>query len=825
MTENPLPIPISTDDRSSIKDEEHVSTPASVSDEMAPIDVTVSLPPGVRVQITVEVLSSSSEPGGVIYGAPNHHGDINHRVVVHQLVQQPGGRSLATAQPAMLGDNLALRLRPLAVLLRQAWAYIKEFSHRQVYESGKFWFGLALSVYLLTRLIGLTQFPIYFFTDEAIQTMSAADLVRDSMQGPGGELLPTYFKNGVYYNLSLSVYLQVLPYLLFGKSVWVTRFTSVLVTLLAAVAVGLILRDFFRLRIWWSGTLLLTLAPAWFLHSRTAFETVIFVSLYAVLLYFYLQYRERSPRYIYHTIVAAGLAFYTYSPGQVVIAVTGLFLLISDFKYHWKNRVWLLKGLGVVVLLAIPYLRFRHGHPSAPLDHLRNLGSYWVGPLSLKEKIFQFAQEYLFGLSPGYWYLPNQHDLPRHIMKGYGHLSLLTLPFAILGLVEVLRNIRKSPYRLLLAALLAAPAGSALVGIGITRTLVFIIPATLLTALGLALSINWLEKELQIWWKKRTPTPNSTLAMAAVERPLPSLLSQAGLQVLLAILLIAWSFAMLRDALKNGPLWYSDYGLGGMQYGAKQMFQMAQEYLVEHPDTQMIVSPSWANGTDVVARFFLGDPLPVQMGSIEGYFYQHLPMNERMMFVMIPSEYEKVLTSSKFTDINVERTMKYPNGQEGFYFVRLRYADNIDEIMRQESEVRRQLQQAQIIENGMPATVFYSMLDMGNISDMFDGNRDSVLRTFEANPMVVEVDWETPRTVSGITAIVGSAEVKITVQLKQEKDSQPVQFEQQLKGTFEQPEVGFDFGQAVQARYARIEILDLHQTEPAHVHLWELYFR
>ncbi len=31
-------------------------------------------------------------------------------------------------------------------------------------------FLLGIAVYLLTRLIGLADFPIYFFTDEAIQT-------------------------------------------------------------------------------------------------------------------------------------------------------------------------------------------------------------------------------------------------------------------------------------------------------------------------------------------------------------------------------------------------------------------------------------------------------------------------------------------------------------------------------------------------------------------------------------------------------------------------------------------------------------------------------
>ena len=39
----------------------------------------------------------------------------------------------------------------------------------------------ALAVYLITRLVALDAFPIYFFTDEAVQTVLAADFLRDGL--------------------------------------------------------------------------------------------------------------------------------------------------------------------------------------------------------------------------------------------------------------------------------------------------------------------------------------------------------------------------------------------------------------------------------------------------------------------------------------------------------------------------------------------------------------------------------------------------------------------------------------------------------------------
>jgi len=78
-------------------------------------------------------------------------------------------------------------------------------------------FGLSVIVYLATRLIGLERFPIYFL-------------------------------NPYQYNLGTSVYSQVILYLLFGKSIFVTRVVPVLVSLVAALSVGLILKQIFKTR-------------------------------------------------------------------------------------------------------------------------------------------------------------------------------------------------------------------------------------------------------------------------------------------------------------------------------------------------------------------------------------------------------------------------------------------------------------------------------------------------------------------------------------------------------------------------------------------------
>ena len=656
-------------------------------------------------------------------------------------------------------------------------------------------FSLVLLVYLVTRLVGLAQFPIYFFTDEAIQTVQAADLVRDGFHNADHELLPTYFVNGGQYNLSLSVYLQVIPYIIFGKSVLATRGAAVMATLVGAVCIGLILKDIFKIRYWWIGTLILSITPAWLLHSRTAFESALMVSMYTGFLYFYLRYRYISPRNLYPAVVFGALAFYSYSGGQMVLLATALLLFFSDLRYHWQNRKTGLVGLGVLVVVALPYIRFLIAHGAANYNHLQILNSYWTEPLSLVEKIRQFCSFYLQGLNPAYWFLPNDQDLIRHLMSGYGHLLRLSFPFFLLGLVICVKNMRSASHRTFLIALLAAPTGAALVGIGITRLLVFVIPAVLMTSLGVWACLSWLEKRR---------IPGKALAFG------------------LFIPLVAFNIYMLRDALENGPLWYSNYGLGGMQYGANQVFTAAQDYEKQHPSTQIILSPSWANGTDVLARFFLPDPSPIILGSIQGYFYEHVPLDEKTLFIMIPQEYAAVEGSNKFTDIHVEKIIPYPDGSPGFYFVRLRYVADIDDILQAEKAARSKLQTGEVTIDDEQTNVNYSMLDMGQIQNAFDGNEDTLIRSFEANPLVIELVFPYVKTLTGITVRVGGVATEVTALVEVQGAANPAPYKTGVPQTPLPKDAIIDFGNSLQVQSIHLEIDSVNDSAPAHVHVWEI---
>lgn len=738
----------------------------------------------------------------------------------------------------------------------------------------------ALLIYVVTRLIGLNQFPIYFFVDEALQSQFAADLVANDFHDPNGVLFPPAFRNNEYFTLGMGVYMQVLPYLLFGKSAVVTRATSAIISILVALSIGWLLRDGVKAKYWWVGVLFLSITPVWFLHSRTAWEMIEFTAFYAIALWAYTLYRIKSPNYLYLAIFFWALGFYTYSPGQVLVPFTAFAVFIFDLKYHWQNRRTVLFSAILLGLLTIQYFRFRVLDPDNAIAHLHNLGSYLFSDISIWEKIQKYFSLYFSALSPWYWYFPGETTLQRHIMKGYGHIMIWTLPFALLGLIETIRRVREPVFRIILIGWLATPVATAFVEVGITRIMSFVFTTAILTAIGFEKFLLWIEnpsKRLDTWMQDSLPSRLrtgfatgvlilATIVVFFVEKTVDKIililfavifaLQTSGLLgklanqiknselfknikdwklssnfISLSVFLILGStnIFMLTDALRNGPTWYKDYGLGGLQYGAFQVFEPIKQYVAEHPNTQVFFSPSWANGTDVIVRFFLGDETPVKFHSITGYIDNKLPIPDDSLFIMTKEEYDFAVTSEKLADFQIEKTIPCPDGTNCFYFVRLRYSDIADELFNEEKELRQTMPESVIKIDNEEVKVRHTYLeaDDQNISIqlLFDHDPYTFAKTYETNPFMIDLTFAEQKTINGFSIIIGSTYVSVTLTGYASPNAEPITYVFEGQGTQEKPELSFDLPQPLIAQILHIEQLDVYAGTPTKNHIWEITFR
>lgn len=752
--------------------------PAHTADDSPPpVRVSLEVPPGVSVRVTVET---------AVDGAP---AAIQQTIIDGTSTRAPITYTLPAA-----------RIEPRTAGLGQAWQTLREGLSALVTPQALFIGGLA--VYLATRLYALESFPIYFFGDEAIQTNQAVDFVWRGFRDHLGRYFPTYFQNASFYNLSTSVYLQIIPYLLFGKSVFVTRAVSAVVSLFGAIAVSLTLRDVFRLRDWWAGALLLALTPGWFLYSRTAFENATFASFYAWFLYGYLMYRNGSLRHLFPALGLGALAFYSYKGSQFVIVLTGLLFLLVDARYHWANRRTAAWGAAWLGVLFLPQLRFMIEVPNETFNHLRIIDSYWVNDsFTLAQKLEMFGREYLYGLSPQYWFWPdNGRDLIRHQMKGYGQLPLAAFPLAVLGLLVCLRRALRSPtHRALLVALLAAPTGGALAAIGLGRVLVFIIPATLIIAFGVERALDWATR-----WSARL-----------------------WLSLGLFAVLTFGSLRLTWDAVMNGPTWYTNYGLYGMQYGARQVFgEVIPRLLRQDPNVQVAVSPTWANSTDYFKFFFIPreDLGRVQLQSLDYFLYERRNLDANTVLVLPPEEYARALNEPKLADIHVEAVVVYPDGAPGLRFIRLRYSDQAEAIFAQEREERRQPVEATQLIDGQEVTIIHSRLEGGQLSDLFDGDAFTLARGLEANPLVFQFRFPEPRRIPQVTLTLGTMiDFEVILRAYGPQDETPFTYRQRFFNLPADPTITLPLeGAPLVIARLELEIHDYLSGETASIHVREI---
>jgi hypothetical protein len=680
--------------------------------------------------------------------------------------------------------------------VRVSWVGFGSIDRVDIWAWGMF--ALSLGIFAFTRLIALDQFPIYFFSDEAIQVVYASELVQNGFHDPQGHLFPAYFQNAQLWNLSLSVYIHALAVKLFGVSIIVTRATSALIAISGAIAVSLMLKWIFQIRWWWLGALVLAATPAWFLHSRTAFETVMMVSFYSWFLLFYLLYRYRSPNFLYAALLFGAATFYSYNVGQSVILISGVGLLISDWRYHLKHWRTGVLGVALLAICVLPYVRFRIQHPEALTFQLRALDSYWLQPIFLQEKVSMFIEKFTYGLSPQYWFVYNEHDLIRHRFKDYGHIAIWQLLFYFFGLGVCVSKLRSSAHRAILIALLSAPFGSALVDILVTRALLFVVPAAILAVLGFDALLNFLKIPRLQW----------VLAMGGTA----------------AVSL--WSISMLNTAVTNGPLWYSDYALYGMQWGARQIFEVVPTYLEKAPASKIYIGSDWANGTSTFVSYFTPNEPRVQVKDVDDFILNKQPLNENDLFVLPPQKYDQVLASGKFQSPVVEHIIKYPDGRDGFYFARLAYVNNADEIFAAEIAERAKPVIEELSLDGETIKMIHSRLDMGQIKDLFDDDTFTLVRGLEANPLLLDFEFLNPRPITGLVMDFGGMDFALQVKVYGAQDNQPISYQSEYRKQPPEPHVDLDFdnGPAL-VRRIYIEIQQLNPPDEPHIHVREVLFK
>ncbi len=655
-------------------------------------------------------------------------------------------------------------------------------------------FWIMLAVYLITRVVGLEQYPIYFYSDEAVSFVRSMDLISNRLRDVYDRFLPTFFINDNKYSLGLTVYLITIPRMIFGNHIWLARGITVLLGLAAMIWVYRLMQDGFKLKYGWLGGLILLTVPAWFLFSRLALETPVMTIFYAGFLYYYLRYRQEDPKNLYKAFLLGAAAFYTYFPGQMIMVVTGVFLLISDFRYHWQQRRTMWPALLLLAVLSLPLVRFMVTVPGDYTDRLAQYGSYITSAEPVLQKIMTYLGNYLYALSPLYWFNPIAPNPIWWVMRGYSQLPLLLAPFWIWGIIQAFRSWRDPAMRTVIAAWFAGPSAAALMTIEITRVLCMIIPGVIFIAIGLDHALRWCTNR---WKPAKWAVP-----IAAVG----------------CLIASPW---MLVDALYNGPTWFTQYDQHGLQWGSRQVFAEALRYHAQDPDTPIYISGSWTWQSDSEMRFFIPNGLNIRMQNADAFIDNYSPTVSSIRFILMASDYQRAVDSGRFCDIETEDIIQYPDGTPGFYITRLEYCPGIEQVFAEELAARLALTSEDVLVEGITMQVEHSTLSDGNIAKLFDGDINTYIRSDRLNPLVVVIHFPSAETLSGFSVNVGSEPIHIVASVIDSNGTQNV-YTQDFSAAEERRDVVFNFPSTQQITELYVEITLAGLSELSSVHCWDL---
>jgi hypothetical protein len=306
-------------------------------------------------------------------------------------------------------------------------------------------------------------------------------------------------------------------------------------------------------------------------------------------------------------------------------------------------------------------------------------------------------------------------------------------------------------YRVVLLSLLVAPIGGVLVQANVLRDLVMVIPAALLTTIGLAAVLDWIVRY--------TGSTQRTFHAAAI--------------IVCAVLILA-NFFMLHDVLTNGPTWYDNYGLTGLQYGGPQVFTAIRDYLEREPGTEVWLFPSWLNGSEMLKRYFLPDDPRVQLLDFDGFLASKFDLTDQTLLVMDHANYQRLIDSGKFAGAQIERTISLPNGLPGYHLLTARYSPDIDRLLQQEHQA---LEQAEVVVNGETWQVSHTALQNGIIQNLFDRNPDTSMTTRGNNLAIIDITLPEPRSIAGLTLASDNRELQLAIEVYADRAAQAGRYE------------------------------------------------
>lgn len=496
----------------------------------------------------------------------------------------------------------------------------------------------------ISRFYNLSEIPHGFFCDEAAIGYNAYKLLI-SGKDEYGIKWPFFFRSFGDYRNPVPIYLNIPTVFLFGLSDFSVRFTAAFFGFLTVI-----LAFFFGKKIggFWVGffaCLFLATSP-WHIHlSRVGLEYIYFPFFFLLGLYFWLL--RANLKYFLLSFLFFGFGLYTYYPAWLIIPLFLLGLFILSIKEIIAQTNKFIAGGFFFLFLMTPLF---YGMISGKA--LTRWNQVQVQKASFSEKKELFIKTYLGHFSKEFLLTKGDIDYPghfitRHSVRGFGEIYKFTFPLVILGIILIFW--KRKDLAFIFYLLLLYPLGSTLTDSGpfATRSILGVIPFTLLPAIAAGLILNKISQKKQV----------------------------VIIIFIVAVSLFSW-LRFEKSYTVEYPLYSSDYW--GWQYGPKEIIPYFTDNQEKYDEMYL---EGQFNAPMIFIPFFSKDKCTKCFGGS----WDKLNLSKKQLFAIIPSTLEEFKRKNSDISFKQKKKIYYPDKSVAFVIIE----PVIDKLLKGKEDLKK----------------------------------------------------------------------------------------------------------------------------------------
>lgn len=299
---------------------------------------------------------------------------------------------------------------------------------------------IVIFTFLLTYRI--LEVPMGITADEDAFGYNAVLLSRTA-HDENGRFLPIFVlsNNGNDWKQPITQYYLTVLYLLFQPSVFLLRFSSVLITLLSAFLIYKLSAEVFNNRIAIITVLVFLTTPLIMIHSHMGLDNIMPIPFAIIWLYSLIIYKKnKQTKYLIISAMSLGINFYTYKGMRAVFPIWYLLSLLFLLETPIKKC---LRCFFVFSLYSLPFFLV-----TPVLNHLYP-GAIFGGARPYFEDIYTLLYPYLSSFDLTFLFIKGD-DLLIHSTGRHGFFLLASLPLFLTGIYHSLRTNKLSRFILII---------------------------------------------------------------------------------------------------------------------------------------------------------------------------------------------------------------------------------------------------------------------------------------------------------------------------------------------------------------------------------------